>query len=690
MKRRWLIPFILLLMAATLAACGGAAPTPGATSVPDTPVVNATQPQAIPTLAPEATAPPEPTQAPAATAAAFNPVTGVTATASPNAEATPAGTAAVTESRMVELEWPQQMRLGDSDIVRLALIPAQEGYVVSAEFPEHETITHTVRVRRPGGYDLAAIARLDGVGFEIAPQADQASDLPVGEAVSWHWSLTPHAAGQHRLSVSLLLRWTPQSEGAGTVSESLIYSKGLNVDVTAPLGMNTAQTAATGLIGLVLGGGLGLFAFAARTQRTLRNWWQTRAPNPNLVIEPHPGLRLQADEENLLRALFSRYGRLVVQSEFRSGYSGARTLLALPVHEDGRADAYTIAKIGDRASILREFHNYETYVKDTLPPVTARIQEPPVGVRAGKSSKAVLRYTFIGEAGHNPISLREALLVTPDPALLERLFSTFGPHWWMQRRPYTFRMAQEYDRVLPAHYVLEPAQGKGLTLDGQMGARLKVGQCVRLQGVQHCEPRADGKSFSLMWAAAPGQAPLRVRWLSTASPKGATGRVVATRESLLSDAVQACDLFGLPNPFQALPGWMDETLAGSQSTIHGDLNLENILIGPGDILWLIDFAQTRDGHTLFDFAHLETQIIAHVLARQVTAPEDYLEGLRQGAYPLLNTLHEIAGRCLSNPSQPHEYTLALCVACLGALKYTNLTPHARHLLYLTAAQLSAE
>ena len=71
---------------------------------------------------------------------------------------------------MVELEWPQQMRLGDSDIVRLALIPAQEGYVVSAEFPEHETITRTVRVRRPGGYDLAAIARLDGVGVRpIAP-----------------------------------------------------------------------------------------------------------------------------------------------------------------------------------------------------------------------------------------------------------------------------------------------------------------------------------------------------------------------------------------------------------------------------------------------------------------------------------------------------------------------------------------
>ncbi len=686
MKRCWpilLILGLLVVMAAGLAACGAATPAPAPTSAPATPDVRATEPaQATVTAAPEATS-----------AVGANPATSVTSTSKPTADATATATSgsAVSESRMVELEWPQQMRLGDSDIVRLALIPAQEGYVVSAEFPEHETITRTVRVRRPGGYDLAAIARMDGVGFDLSPQAEQAHDLPIGESVTWRWTLTPHSAGQHRLSVNLLLRWTPQPGVAGSVSESLIYSKGLNVNVTAPLGMSTAQTATTGLIGLVLGGGLGAFAFAARMKRPLRGWLQARAPNPNLVIEPHPGLQLQADEEGLLRALFRRYGRLVVQSEFRSGYSGARTLLTLPVRDDGRADAYTIAKIGDRASILREFQNYETYVKDTLPPITARIQEPPVSVRAGKSSRAVLRYTFIGEAGHNPISLREALLVAPDPALLERLFNTFGPHWWMQRRPYTFRVAQEYDRVLPAHYVLEPVQGNGAVVDAQRitDARLKMGQCVRLHGMQRIEPRADGKSLSLTWAAAPGQAPLRMRWLSTASPRGTVGRVVATRESLLSDAVQACELFDLPNPFPALPGWLDETVAGSQSTIHGDLNLENILVGPGDFLWLIDFAQTRDGHTLFDFAHLETQIIAHVLARQVTSAERYLDGLRQGAYPLLNMLHEIAGRCLANPTQPREYTLALCVACLGALKYTNLTPYARHLLYLTAAQLAS-
>ena len=55
---------------------------------------------------------------------------------------------------------------------------------------------------------------------------------------------------------------------------------------------------------------------------------------------------------------------------------------------------------------------------------------------------------------------------------------------------------------------------------------------------------------------------------------------------------------------------------------------------------------------------------------------------------LLQTLRQMAGRCLFNPSQPGEYHLAAMMTCLGALKYANLEPLQRHLLYLTAAQLS--
>ncbi len=112
--------------------------------------------------------------------------------------------------------------------------------------------------------------------------------------------------------------------------------------------------------------------------RGLRPGFDLQPPNPSLAIELPAGLRLASAETTLLQALFQRYARLVIQQEFLSGYSGARTFLALPIRLDGRADAYTITKIGERQAMQREYRNYETFVKDTLPPITARIQRPPV------------------------------------------------------------------------------------------------------------------------------------------------------------------------------------------------------------------------------------------------------------------------------------------------------------------------
>jgi hypothetical protein len=177
--------------------------------------------------------------------------------------------------------------------------------------------------------------------------------------------------------------------------------------------------------------------------------------------------------------------------------------------------------------------------------------------------------------------------------------------------------------------------------------------------------------------------------------------------------VTSCDLLGLPDPFEKMPALLTETVSGTQSIIHGDLNLENVLIGPGGFVWLIDFARTREGHTLFDFAHLEAELIAHILAPQFKNPNDYLAWLPQMLrkinpnersevktpklnlddshllpyQQLFDTLHGIVQTCLFNPTQTREYRLALGIACLGTLKFANLELHSKHLLYLTGAAL---
>jgi hypothetical protein len=588
------------------------------------------------------------------------------------------------ESRIVELEWPARLRLGDSDVLRLSLIPSQDGYQAQAEFDDHQVQTRQVPLKHRQGYSLIGIAQLDGIGFDISPAGVQPRMVPPGETVSWRWSLAARQPGQQRLTVSLTLRWEPEPGVTGPVSESLAFDRGLDVSVDSILGMTRAQALGAGVFSLLLGGILGAAALAGQFLQP-RGGVRTATPNRTLQVERIASITVSPEETGLLQGLFARYSRLVLENEFKSGYSGARAFLVQPVRPDGRADASAIAKIGPRADILDEYHNYEQFVKDRLPPMTARIQRPPVALRGGRL--AALQYTFIAEPGRSPLSLRQALLAEANPEYLQRLFEAFGPNWWMQRQPYTFLWQQEYDRFLPPHWVLEPAPGE--RPQRSLGERgpfdLKSGEIVRLETFHRRRPRADGASWSLHSASQNGQPSCRLRWLSAQPPlSGTVGRVMAGRSDLLRQWTSGVDLHGLPDPLEKLPAWLNSSVQGSRAVIHGDLNLENILVGPGSLVWLIDFAQTREGHSLLDFAHLGSEIVAHILSSRCGSPESFLSCLEAGD-PLLLALEEIAGRCLFDPAHPQEFYLALALACLGAMKYPNLPAFGRGCLYLAAA-----
>jgi hypothetical protein len=664
-----LLALIVLLALLAASACAPAASTPA-------PAVQE------PTHAPEPTQAAEVPSAATATAAPTMPPAEPTQAAQPTQPVQVETPAPPVELRVIELEWPTRIRLGESDILRLALIPSDDGYTARAEFAEHPLDTQEIPLERPAGYALWAAARLDGPGFEISPAGDQPRLVPGGEAVAWRWSLAPRAPGRQRVSVSLLLRWEP--ENGGTAREAQAFGRGLEIQVTSFLGLTRPQAGLLGALGLLFGGGLGVVAAFARPGRTAARL-RMPPPNPALALEPAAGMALDAEETRLLRALFQRYARLVLESEFLSGYSGARTFLARPVLPDGSADAATIVKLGPRGSIQAEYENYERFVRDRLPPVTARIQHAPVAVSGG--SLAALQYTCISEPGRRPQSLRQALLAQPDPALLYRLFDTFGPHWWLQRKPYAFRAGLEYDRLLPPHLVLRPAAPAASLPPAALG--MPPGTLCRVPPFARAEPRADGVSFTLWLEPVPGQAPLRLRWLSPRLPEpGQTAQVVTDRAGLFTALTRGFDRGGLPDPLRDLDLVLQAPLQGTRATIHGDLNLENALVGPGGLVWLIDFAETREGHTLYDFARLGAEIAAHILAPRAGSPAAFLALLRQGD-PLLAAVEALAGRCLFDPVQPDEYCLALSLACLGGLKFGNLSPLARECLYLFAADLSA-
>lgn len=704
-RRRWRAALLLLLLSALLgvllAACGAAVEEPAETE--PSPEEEAAEEEVEEEPAEEVQEEQEvvltPTAAPTRVAQTQPAPTGVAPTATAPVMATQVRpTTAAAVEQVAEVEWPPRMRLGDSDVVRVSLLPVEEGYVVTTEFPEHRTVTGTLSVDQLPGYDVVAAARLDGVGFDLSPPGTQRQDWQPGRPLHWRWTVSPERAGQQRLSASLILHWRPEPGRSLPSRQVTAFSRALDVRVVSILGMSKEQAVVLGVGSLLLG--LVLMAPLLRRARSAHPVLREVTPEASVTLQPHPSVGLDSAEAQLLQALFDKYARATIEAEFQSGYSGARTFLVLPIRHDGRTDAYTIAKLGGRQAILREYENYATYVEHTLPPVTARIQGRPVAVNGrgdragggGERSLAALRYTFVGAPGQQPRSLRQHLLEEGSPALLEKLYRTFGPNWWMQRRPYTFRLAEEYDGKLPAHYVLAPAEGRGTVLDGRTppaGVNLARGDLVTLRHFERVE-RKEGKEgplLSLRGEAEGGRPALRLRWLGDGRPLGATGRVVATRDTMLHEWTAGFARYGLPDPLAPLPQLMAETVSGSRSTIHGDLNLENALVGPGEFVWLIDFARTGEGHALYDFAHLGAEIVAHVLAVRSGTAAEFAELLERGGGSLLQALEGIARRCLFDPENVREYRLSLYVSCLGALKHSNLDDHSRHCLYLTAGRL---
>lgn len=252
--------------------------------------------------------------APTPTPATTYPATAAVMTTPQPLQPTPT---AVIEERIVELEWPPRMRMGESDVVRLSLMPSKDGYVVEAEFEEHAIESQEAYIKRPYGYDLYAIARLDGVGFIISPQGERTLIVLPDEKTEWRWSITPNAAGQQRLSVGLSLRWEPQADsGAEMRHEAYAYGSGMDVQVVTFLGLGRPQALGGGLTGLLVGGGLSLTALGLGKTRHKK----ARGPAPNGGQTAATSTRidasqLTANEHRLLIYLQAHSGKVCAKDD---------------------------------------------------------------------------------------------------------------------------------------------------------------------------------------------------------------------------------------------------------------------------------------------------------------------------------------------------------------------------------------
>ncbi len=461
-------------------------------------------------------------------------------------------------------------------------------------------------------------------------------------------------------------------------------------------------------------------------------------------------VKVDADQRRVLQIMFREYGQVHIVGELSGGYSGARVLLVRPERVDGYKDAPVVAKLDDRYAVLYERRRYDLHVKDTLPSTTARLVDAPVV--PDNLPIGGLKYTFVGRIDDTePVSLREyAAQHHPREVadLIRTLFETFGPAWWLQRKPYRFGAWREYEHVLPPALVLEAVPEPKLAdashilrpLGGwSRSAQVLPGEIVIIEdfSVQKTDPER-GRLY-----LAAGSQPEALNRASKVELRGLDvheaghyrgevverlgGRVVRTRDDLLRGSLQRLepnfdfqaplvpsplpDVPHLPNPILQVNDLLERPVAGHLSMIHGDLHAGNVLVGPRGDAWLIDFAWTREGHTLFDWALLEISLLVEIVAA-LAKPGwagaweivRLLHGINHGESPLrrhadselaealevIGAVREIVRQCLAAPNHWNEYFIALVFLGLRLMDWQTETMDARRLAFLVAALSLAE
>jgi len=456
-----------------------------------------------------------------------------------------------------------------------------------------------------------------------------------------------------------------------------------------------------------------------------------------------PDNRIEREQLFVLRKMFASHHSIRVEQRL-TGFSGALVLVVTPIHADGRQDAPIVVKIHDVDSILDEVHRYEIHVKSALPLQTARLEDMPVAPET--SDLAGIKYTLVANADGIPLDLRSYAQIQGPKMLAQilhqELYEQFKITWWQQRRPFRFQVWKEYDWLLPPLLTLDfiPETEEP---DNPLVLKVPVNRAKVKAKLQQLEfgddvvienftvQKVDRQNNLLKLAVGFGSEAdrraykIEMRGVNRISKPFFRGEVVErligtvwkTRQDILlenaRDLIPDFDLTArwinvndhqLPNPLLYYDDLLDRYVNGSMSKIHGDLHLGNILVGPNNSTWLIDFGHTRDGHALFDWATLEVSILGDVLMSLIgdewgTVKQIVVNLLKLNAGhdpnesdPMITeamtsiaAIRKVIHDCLLVESNWLEYYTAIAFAAIRGIGWSSMPLGGRRLMFLVSA-----
>lgn len=158
-----------------------------------------------------------------------------------------AASPSVPERRLLSLDYPAFVRLGDSERVYLTLEVDEQGNLTPTARAGGNIVQGEV-IEIPNVYDthhLWAEARLDLAGVVVQPAQTVSETMFPGQTITFFWSIQPREAGRYKGTVWLYLRFVPKDgspESRRALSAQLIEIEtvtfyGLKADTVRWLGL---------------------------------------------------------------------------------------------------------------------------------------------------------------------------------------------------------------------------------------------------------------------------------------------------------------------------------------------------------------------------------------------------------------------------------------------------------------------
>jgi hypothetical protein len=144
-------------------------------------------------------------------------------------------------ARIVRLEMPASMRIGDEELIKLRFSPAT-GQNLSDGLTEF-TDAYTF-------YNIMAEGRYEVAGMHVDPANPTRESMPAGQPVEFTWKITTDEPAAYEGNIWLSLRYLPL-DGSPAI-EVPIYAREFTIHTSSLLGMNESQVYLLGGLGILI------------------------------------------------------------------------------------------------------------------------------------------------------------------------------------------------------------------------------------------------------------------------------------------------------------------------------------------------------------------------------------------------------------------------------------------------------